>query len=77
MDSVNKKTKLAIVFGTLPNPSEVDQFKVLGEQFDLTVISTDSICGYLNETSRFNNLRCLALPDHDENPTYMPGLEQV
>ncbi len=77
MDSVSKKTKLAIVFGTLPNPSEVDQFKVLGEQFDLTVISTDSICGYLNETSRFNNLRCLALPDHDENPTYMPGLEQV
>jgi len=71
------KQKLALVLGNLPTVDEVDQFKLLSDKFDVSVVSTQSICGYLNETSRFNHLRCLALPDHEENPTYMPGLEQV
>ncbi|RYZ49949.1 MAG: glycosyltransferase, partial [Proteobacteria bacterium] len=35
------------------------------------------ICGYLAQTSYFNQLTCIALRDHDENPTFLPGLEKV
>ena len=72
-----EKQKLALVFGNLPRPEEIDQFRLLKDAFDITCVSTESICGYLNETSRFDNLKCLALPDHEDNPTYVPGLESV
>ena len=72
-----QKRKLALVFGNLPTAEEVDQFRLLSEEFDITVVTTESLCEYLNQTSRFGNLRCLALPDHEENPTYIPGLEHV
>lgn len=73
----SKKLKVALVFGNLPSAEEVDQFRLLADQVQVSVVSTQSICGYLKETSRFQNLECYALPDHDENPTYVPGLESV
>lgn len=69
--------KIALVFGNLPTVDEIDQFRLLRNDFEITVVSTESICGYLNETCRFGDLRCLALPDHEENPTYIPGLDKV
>ncbi len=71
------KKKLALVYGTLPTVEEIDQFLLLNGEYDITVITSESICGYLTQTSRFDNLACIALPDHNENPTYLPGLEKA
>lgn len=72
-----QKQKVALVFGTLPTIEEIDQFQLIGDQVDLSVISSESVCGFIMKSSRFQNLRCLALPDHDENATYLPGLEKA
>ena len=72
-----QKQKMAIVFGTLPTIEEIDQFQAIAEQTDLSVISSESVCGFITKSSRFQNLRCLAVPDHDENATYLPGLEKA
>jgi len=77
MDGIEEKKKLALVIGNLPTIEEIDQFRLLKDHYEITCVSTESICGYLSETSRFDKLRCLALPDHEENPTYIPGLEAV
>lgn len=69
--------KLALVYGNLPTVEEIDQFMLIAEQYDVSVITSESICGYLTQTSYFQDLRCIALPDHEENPTYLPGLEKV
>jgi tetratricopeptide (TPR) repeat protein len=71
------KTKLALVYGNLPTVEEVDQFMLVANQYDVTVISSESICGYLTQTSFFQDLRCIVLPDHEENTTFLPGLEKV
>lgn len=70
-------SKLAIVFGTVPTVEEIDQFMLIAGQYDITVVASESICGYLTQTSYFHDLKCMALPDHDENPTYLPGLERA
>lgn len=78
MGTVNQeKSKVAIVFGMLPSVEEVDQFQLLDDQFDLTVISSESIVGYLSQNSFFKSLKCVPLPDHDESPNFLPGLEKV
>ena len=33
--------------------------------------------GYLTQTSHFDALACVPLPDHNENTTYLPGLEKA
>jgi glycosyltransferase involved in cell wall biosynthesis/Tfp pilus assembly protein PilF len=65
------------VFGNLPTVEEIDQFRLLAGEYDITVISSESVCGYLTQTSYFQDLRCISLPDHDDNPSYLPGLEKV
>jgi tetratricopeptide (TPR) repeat protein len=72
----NKK-KLALVYGNLPTVEEIDQFLLLADEYKLTVIASESICGYLTQTSYFQDLECIALPDHNENTTFLPGLEKV
>ena len=72
-----EKQKLAIVLGTVPAVDDVDQFRLIKEQYDISVITAQSIVGYLSEMSHFQDLTCLALPDYDENPSYLPGLEKV
>ncbi len=71
------KKKLAIVYGNLPTVDEVDQFQLLADQYDVSVLTSASVCTYIAQNSRFNNLRCIALADHDENPMYLPGLEKA
>lgn len=77
LKSESPTKKLALVFGNVPTVEEIDQFMLLNQGYDITVISSESICGYLTQTSWFQDLRCVALPDHDENPSYLPGLEKV
>ncbi|MFW7380542.1 MAG: glycosyltransferase [Oligoflexus sp.] len=72
-----EKQKVALVIGSLPSIEEIDQFSLLSSTFDVSVISSESICGYLTENSFFQDLNCIALKDHDDNPTFLPGLEQA
>jgi|LauGreDrversion4_2_1035121.scaffolds.fasta_scaffold09360_3 glycosyltransferase involved in cell wall biosynthesis/Flp pilus assembly protein TadD len=69
--------KLALVYGTLPSVEEIDQFLLTASDYEVTVITSESIVGYLTQTSRYDQLTCIALPDHSENTTYLPGLEKV
>lgn len=76
-DDRGQKRKLALVFGNLPTVEEIDQFRLLAKGYDVTVVTSESIAGYLTQTSRFQDLKCVPLPDYDINPTYLPGLEKV
>ncbi len=72
-----EKKKVAFVLGSLPSVEEVDQFRLLADQCEVQVISSESICGYLTQNSYFQGLTCILLKDHDENPTFLPSLERV
>ncbi|MBF0441861.1 MAG: tetratricopeptide repeat protein [Oligoflexales bacterium] len=74
---VEKKPKLALVIGSLPSVDEIDQFQLIKDIYEINVISSESICAYLTKTSCFHDLTCIALPDYDENPSYLPGLEKA
>lgn len=71
------KKKIALVLGSLPSVEEVDQFRLLIGDYDVQVISSESIIGYLTQNSYFQDLTCIALKDHDENPSFLPSLEKV
>jgi tetratricopeptide (TPR) repeat protein len=71
------KKKLALVYGNLPTVEEIDQFQLVAPEYDVTVIGSESVCGYLTQTCSFQGLPCIALPDYDENPSYIPGLEKA
>lgn len=75
MASVGNKKRVAMVYGNLPTVEEIDQFMLVADEYDISVISSESICGYLTQNSYFQNLPCIALPDYEENTTYLPGLE--
>ena len=75
--STTVKPKLGLIIGNIPNVDEIDQFELLKQNYDFSVITSSSIAQYLGSTSFYNQLKVIALPDHDENPTYMPGLEKV
>ena len=77
MAMVGSKKRVALVYGNLPTVEEIDQFMLIADEYDLTVISSESICGYLTQNSYFHNLPCMALPDYEENTTYLPGLENA
>lgn len=72
-----EKKKVAFVLGSLPSVEEVDQFRLIAESYEVQVISSESICGYLTQNSYFQGLTCVLLKDHDENPTFLPSLERV
>lgn len=71
------RKKLALVYGNLPTVEEIDQFRLLSHEYQLSVIASESICGYLTQTSYFQDLECIALPDHNDNTTFLPGLEKA
>ena len=71
------KPKVAFVYGTLPCSEEIDQLQLLHESFDISVISSESIIGFLLQNSFYRDLNCIPLPDHDEDTTFLPGLEKV
>lgn len=72
-----KKARLAIVYGNLPSVEEIDQFQLLNDTYDVFVITSESVADYIARTTTYQDLRCVALPDHDDNPTYLPGLEKA
>jgi glycosyltransferase involved in cell wall biosynthesis/Tfp pilus assembly protein PilF len=72
-----EKLKVALVFGNLPTVEEIDQFRLVRDTMEVDVVTSESISGYLSQTSRFQDLKCIALPDHNESPTFLPGLESV
>lgn len=74
---VSSKQRLAIVLGTVPSIEEIDQFRLIADGYDVAVVASESIVGYLTQTSFFHDLKCIALPDYDENASYLPGLEAV
>lgn len=73
----NVKQKLALVYCTIPSFQEIEQFKLLTSHYDVSFISTESVCGYLTQITTFDKLECVMLADYDHNPTYMPGLENT
>ena len=73
----NRRPKLALVYGNLPTVEEIDQFRLLADKYDIRVVASESICGYLTQTSWFHDLNCIALKDYDDNPGYLPGLESA
>ena len=77
ISSTTKKLKLALLYGTLPTVEEIDQFQLLKETHEVFVITSESVVEYISRATNFSDLRCIALPDHDENPTYLPGLEKA
>jgi Flp pilus assembly protein TadD len=74
---VEVRKKIALVLGSLPSVEEIDQFRLITDNYDVQVISSESVCGYLTQNSYFQDLTCIALKDHDENPSFLPGLEKV
>lgn len=74
---MTEKQKVALVLGHVPAVDEVDQFRLIADQYDINVVCSESICGYLTQNSYFQDLICITVPDHDENPTFLPGLERV
>ena len=77
MGSKDQKKNLALVIGNVPSVDEIDQFQLIKEDYNITVISSESICGYLTQTTFFRDLRCIACKDNDENTTFLPGLEKA
>lgn len=75
--NLTKRPKLALVYGNLPSVEEIDQFQLLRDSYDVFIITSESIADYIAKTTTFNELKCVALPDHDDNPTYLPGLEKA
>ncbi len=71
------KQKIALVIGHVPTIEEIDQFRLIAEAYDFNVVCSESISGFLTQTSYFQDLTCVTVPDHDENPTFLPGLEKV
>ncbi|MFK7823043.1 MAG: glycosyltransferase [Oligoflexales bacterium] len=70
-------SNIAFVYGTLPSTEEIDQLQLLKNSFEISVISSESIIGFLLKNSFFKDLKCIPLPDHDEDTTFLPGLEKV
>lgn len=69
--------RLVLVYGNVPTTEEIDQIALLRDEYRILVVSSESICGYIAQTCRVDGLECAALPDYDENTTYLPGLEQI
>ena len=71
------KKKLALVIGCLPSIEEIDQFRLVTEKYDIEIITSESIAAYITQNSYFQDLTLVVLKDHEENPTFIPGLEKV
>lgn len=72
---IRSSNRIALVYATVPSAWEIDQFSLLSSKFKVEFISVESVCRYVAEVSRFHNLTCRAVPDYDENASYLPGLE--
>lgn len=73
----SNRKKIALVYSTIPSIEEINQFFLLKDIYDVQVISSESICKYIEKNTTFDGLTCVVLPDHDENSSFLPGLEKV
>lgn len=73
----NAITRIALVYATEPTIEELDQFICLPSDANLKVVTSEHIAEVIAESSRFNQLDCIALPNHSDNLLFLPGLEQV
>lgn len=78
MESISKgKRRLAVVFGTIPSAEDIDQFYLISENFDVTIISTRTVTDHVIKMCNPAPIKWLSLADYDENTSYLPGLEQA
>jgi len=71
------KKHLAIVLGTIPSYQEIDLFENFNYIYNITIITSESIVNYINKITWYNQLHCIAIPDYEENPSFLPGLEEI
>ena len=76
-ENADSRMRVAMVYGTLPSVEEIDQLTLISDQCELSVLAAESVVSYLAENSSFSQLRYIPLPDHDENPSFLPGLESA
>ncbi len=69
--------KIGLVYGHLPSLEELDQFNLIANEVEISVICAVSVADYLQKTEMFSGIKIIPLPDYDENPSYLPGLENV
>lgn len=69
--------RIALVFGTVPSHEEIEQYQLLYPQFEFTLITAQSVADYIQSVCFFKDLNIVSLPDHDENPSFLPGLERA
>ena len=71
------KRKIAIVFGTQPHFFDLQQFAILEESYDLTLISSSAICESISASLDHSKMQVLSLPNYEQSPSFLPGLENV
>ena len=71
------KTKIALVYGTIPSHEELEQYAHYSENCDFTLITAESISRYVQDVCFFEGLNILPLSDHEENHSFLPGLERA
>ncbi len=71
------KRKIAIVLGTLPHFFDLQQFSFLEEIYDLTLISSATICDCIAESLTDLHIPLLSLPNYEHSPSFLPGLEAL
>lgn len=77
LEGSSNKTRVALVYGTIPSAEEIEQYMGFTESCEFTLVAPESIAGYVLDTCFFKGLNIHKLADHDENPTFLPGLEKA
>ncbi|MDD9952612.1 MAG: hypothetical protein OXT67_13710 [Zetaproteobacteria bacterium] len=85
-DANSPVNKVAFVFGTLPEHSELDQILLLNTVVDVDIITPQSMSQYIyanmrpvqsSGEDRTFELSIVELPDHVDQLSFLPGLESV
>ncbi len=69
--------KIALVYGTLPSIDEINQLQPILNNCQIDLIASEAIISYLSQNIDNDKINCIVLPEHDENPTFLPGLEEA
>jgi tetratricopeptide (TPR) repeat protein len=69
--------KVALVVANLPSVGELELFSFLGNDFSLEIVCPSTVGHYIEQTMPTLSLALRILPEYEENPSYLPGLEGV
>ena len=72
-----KSSKIALIYGMIPSVEEIEQWSLAKEPYKVDIITSASIGEFLKKNIKHILAPVYILPDHDENPTFLPGLESV